>query len=369
VLIVGAGITGCTLAWRLAQADVPTVVLERNAVAGGLVRSDRLQGVLYEPHGTHVFHTDDHEVWNIASSIVPFRPYRHRVRIMIEGRLLNWPILVSDIDAQSRSHEIRAQLAERRLVGAEDRAGAADFEAWCLELMGPILYERYVGPYTEKQWGRPARELPAHWAPRRVQVRWDEDPHLFRDAHQGWPAAPDGYTALINGLLDHPLITLRTTVEGTLDSIGEHLAGMQAVALTCPLDAFCGDALGALEWRGIATRSLHVPHVELAQAAAVVNYPAPEYPFIRIHETKHASGQRCEGTVLTFEFPGAPGRHYPVETPRNRTLNDRYRGHIADRLRPLDAFFAGRLAGYRYLDMDDCMRDALDAAAAVLQAL
>jgi len=369
VLIVGAGLTGCTLAWRLAQAAVPTLVLEREAVAGGLVRSARLEGVLYEPHGTHVFHTDDQQVWDLATSIVPFRAYRHRVRIMIEGRLLNWPILLSDIDAQSRSEEIRAQLAERRHVAAEDRASAAHFESWCLQLMGRILYERYVRPYTEKQWGRPAHELPAHWAPRRVQVRWDNDPHLFTDAHQGWPAAAHGYTALIDGLLDHSLITLRTNVDATLQTIGAHLDGIRAAVLTCPLDAFCGEVLGALEWRGIAVRSVHVPHVDLAQPAAVVNYPAPEYPFIRIHETKHASGQRCDGTVLSFEFPGAPARHYPVETPRNRALNDRYRAHVADRLGGVHTFFAGRLAGYRYLDMDDCMRDALDTADAVLQAL
>jgi UDP-galactopyranose mutase len=288
---------------------------------------------------------------------------------MIEGRLLNWPILVSDIDAQSRSEEIRAQLAERRHVAAEDRTSAVDFEAWCLQLMGPILYERYVRPYTEKQWERPARELPAHWAPRRVQVRWDDDPYLFTDTHQGWPAAGDGYTALIDGLLDHRLIMLRTDVEATLETIGEHLDGIRAVVLTCPLDAFCGDALGVLEWRGVALRSVHVPHVELAQAAAVVNYPAREYPFIRVHETKHASGQRCDGTVLSFEFPGAPVRHYPVETPHSRALHARYRAHVADRLGGLPTFFAGRLAGYRYLDMDDCMRDALDTAGAVLDAL
>jgi UDP-galactopyranose mutase len=365
---VGAGLTGCTLAWRLAREGVSTLLLEREAVPGGLVRSARLEGVVYEPHGSHVFHTDDDEIWELATAIVPFRPYRHRVRIMIEGRLLNWPILVSDIDAQSRSEEIRAELAERRHVDAQRRAQSADFEAWCLELMGPILYDRYVRPYTEKQWGRPARELPAAWAPGRVQVRWDDDPYLFGDRHQGWPAGGNGYSDLVDGLLDHRLIALRTGAEATLETLAGAAADAHTVVVTAPLDAVCGEALGALEWRGIAVRSIHLPHVELAQPAMVVNYPAAEYPFIRIHETKHASGQRCAGTVLSLEFPGASARHYPVPTERNRALNDRYRALVADRLAPTPTFFCGRLAGYRYLDMDDCMREALDTAAEVLAA-
>jgi UDP-galactopyranose mutase len=109
---------------------------------------------------------------------------------------------------------------------------------------------------------------------------------------------------------------------------------------------------------------VHLPHPDLAQAAMVVNYPALEYPFIRIHETKHASGQRCDGTVLGFEFAGARGRHYPVELPRTRALNDRYQAFLRERIGNLA--FAGRLATYAYLDMDDCMRQALDCADALV---
>ena len=173
---------------------------------GGLIRSEHMEGVLYEPHGSHIFHTEDTEVWELANSMTPFNDYRHRVDIVVEGKILNWPILVSDIDAQSRSEEIHAQLREREGVDAAARAEAANFEEWCLELMGPMLYERYIKPYTEKQWGRPARELSAQWAPRRVSVRWDNDPYLFPDPFQGWPAGPNGYTDLIDGLLDSELI-------------------------------------------------------------------------------------------------------------------------------------------------------------------
>ena len=357
VLIVGAGLTGCTLAWRLAQEGVSSTLLEQAEVPGGLIRSEHMNGVLYEPHGSHIFHTEDTEVWDLANSMTPFNDYRHRVDIVVEGKVLNWPILVSDIDAQSRSEEIKAELEERRGLDAEQRAQAANFEEWCLELMGPILYERYIKPYTEKQWGRPAATLSAQWAPRRVSVRWDDDPYLFPDPHQGWPAGPNGYTDLIDGLLDHDLIDVRYGEEVSFETLEPGDA--DAVVLTCPLDVFCGHRFGTLDWRGIAVRSVHIPHVEYAQGAMVVNYPGLEYPFIRIHETKHASGQQCEGTVLGFEFTNAPTRYYPIELPENRELNARYQEFLREEL---GAFFAGRLANYLYIDMDDCMRQALDAA-------
>ena len=362
VLIVGAGLTGCTLAWRLAQEGVATTLLERSEVPGGLIRSGHLGGVLYEPHGSHIFHTEDEEVWKLANAMTPFREYRHRVDIVVEGRILNWPILLSDIDAQSRSEEIKAELEERRGLDAEARAAAADFEEWCLELMGPILYERYIKPYTEKQWGRPAKTLSAQWAPRRVSVRWDNDPYLFADPYQGWPAGPNGYTDLIDGLLEAEGVSVQTGVDVTFESLSEHTTGADLVVLTCPLDVFAGHRFGTLDWRGIDVRSVHIPHVEQAQGAMVVNYPGLEYPFIRIHEAKHASGQKCEGTVLGFEFTGAPTRYYPIELPENRELNDRYQSFLRDEIGKERTYFAGRLANYLYIDMDDCMRQALDSA-------
>jgi len=368
VLIVGAGLTGCTLAHSLAASGVASTLLERAEVPGGLIRSEHMNGVLYEPHGSHIFHTEDEEVWKLANAMTPFRPYRHRVDIVADGQLLNWPILLSDIERQSRSEEILSQLEERKGIDPAARAEAANFEDWCLDLMGPILYERFIQPYTEKQWGRPARELSASWAPRRVSVRWDNDPYLFPDPYQGWPAGPNGYTDLLDGLLDDELITVRTGVDVTMENLEAHAAEIdpEAIVLTCPLDVFCAFELGRLEWRGILVRNVHVPHMEYAQGAMVVNYPGREYPFIRIHETKHASGQKCEGTVLGFEFTNAPTRYYPIETEQNRSLNTRYQNHVREALGGGQTFFAGRLANYLYIDMDDCMRQALDSAQEVL---
>ena len=370
VLIVGAGLTGCTVAHALAREGIESVLLERESIPGGLIRSETMNGVIYEPHGSHIFHTDDQEVWELANSITPFRPYRHRVDIVVEGKLLNWPPLLSDVERLHDGERIKRDLLARREqpLDPEARARSANFEEWCLELMGPDLYELFVRPYTEKQWGRPARELPATFAPRRVSVRWDDDPYLFPDRYQGWPGGPCGYTDLIYGLLNDPKIEVRTGHDVTLSTIGRCLGdgGPQTIVLTCPLDAFTGATFGALDWRGIVVRSVHIPQLEYAQGAMVVNYPGAEYPFIRVHETKHASGQRCDGTVLGFEFTGAPARHYPIESEQNQELNDRYRRHLVDELAPHRVLFAGRLANYVYIDMDDCMRQALDCAQEVL---
>jgi UDP-galactopyranose mutase len=368
-LIVGGGLTACTVAHKLAEQDVESVILERLDVPGGLIRSEHMGGVLYEPHGSHIFHTEDQEVWELANRMTPFNDYRHRVDINVEGKIFNWPILLSDLDAQSQSDEIREELREREGIDAAARAEASNFEEWCLELMGPILYHRYIKPYTEKQWGRPAAELSAQWAPRRVSVRWNNDPYLFPDPYQGWPSGPNGYTDLLDGLLESPLISVRTNVDVTMENLEQHVreAGADFIVLTCPLDVFTGNRFGALEWRGILVQSVHIPHIDYAQGAMVVNYPGLEYPFIRIHETKHASRQQVSGTVLGFEFTGAPTRYYPIELPENRALNDRYQNFLREEIGPERTYFAGRLSNYVYIDMDDCMRQAIDASAQILE--
>ena len=178
----------------------------------------------------------------LANEMTPSRPYRHRVDILADGQVLNWPILLSDIQRQSRAQgDLSASSRNVRTLTPPGGPPAANFEEWCLELMGPILYERFIRPYTEKQWGRPARRLSAAWAPRRVSVRWDNDPYLFPDPFQGWPAGANGYTDLIDGLLANDSTTLRTGVDVSLANLDKHMreAAADLVVLTCPLDVFC----------------------------------------------------------------------------------------------------------------------------------
>ena len=370
-LIIGGGLTGCTVARELADSGWQVRIHESDSQPGGLVRSATLEGVVYEPHGSHIFHTEDREVWDYVQRFVPFNDYRHRVDILVEGKLLNWPMLLSDIDRQSDAELIRIELAAREGIDATARAASANFEEWCLELMGPTLYQRYIYPYTKKQWGREPRQLSASWAPRRVQLRRDNDPYLFPDPYQGWPDGREGFTDLIEGLIDHPAIEL--VLNSTLDinsvaaAVAQHDSDL--VVLTCPLDSFSGAPLGELEWRGIWVQNVHIPYREYAQGAMCTNYPGLEYPFIRVHEAKHASRQQCEGTVLGFEFTGAPTRYYPIPLPENEERNRDYQQLLSDRLSKLTSArvaFAGRLANYTYIDMDDCIRQAIDLAAEVV---
>ena len=202
-----------------------------------------------------------------------------------------------------------------------------------------------------------------------MSVRWDNDPYLFRDPHQGWPAGPNGYTDLIDGLLDSPLISVRTNVDVTLENLERHLRELKPTWWFSPVHWTCSPVSVSASWNGAASSfaMCTFAHVDYAQGAMVVNYPGLEYPFIRIHDTKHASGQQVSGTVLGFEFPGAPTRYYPIELPRNRTLNDRYQNFLREEIGTERTFFAGRLANYVYIDMDDCMRQALDTAARILE--
>ena len=370
-LIVGAGVTGSTVAHLLAQAGVECVLLEGQDLPGGLIRSSTMNGVLYEPHGSHILHTNERWIWDFVTALVPFNDYRHRVDILAAGGVYNWPLRGSDIDRQPDAAQIRAELRDRREVVATERDGAENFEDWCVRLMGPTLYERFIRPYTRKQWGRDPRELSSSWAPRRISIRWDENPYLFLDRFQGWPAGGAGYTDLIDALLAPGLIDLRVASPVTLPDlpllVREHAC--DAVVLTCPLDLFCQESLGALPWRGILVRNVFIDHVELAQSAMVVNYPGLEFPFIRVHETKHASRQTGAGTVLGFEFTGARARHYPVEDLASRALNERYKEVARDALAPTPAYFGGRLANYRYINIDECIAEAHTVASSLLAGL
>ena len=331
---------------------------------GGLIRSEHMEGVLYEPHGSHIFHTEDTEVWELANAMTPFNDYRHRVDIVVDGGIYNWPILVSDIDAQSRSEEIHAQLREREGVDAAARAEAANFEEWCLELMGPVLYERYIKPYTEKQWGRPARELSAQWAPRRVSVRRDGDPYLFPDPYQGWPAGPNGYTDLIDGLLDDELIELRTGVDVTLGDLESH-------PWTCAPTRSCSHARWTCS-AGNAPRQPRLARDPRAQRARPARRARPggdgrELPRrgVPLHphprDQARLAARSARAPCWASSSPARPRATTRSSCPRTGSSTTATRTscatEIGDRVH-----FAGRLANYLYIDMDDCMRQALDTA-------
>jgi UDP-galactopyranose mutase len=364
--IVGGGLAGATVSWALRERGIRPVVFEQAEVTGGLIRAERLNGVIYEPHGTHAFHTDDEEVWRLVGSLVPFRPYEHRVLTMIEGRLVHWPIMREDLEQLSFGPRALEHVDAGSSMPTDP--GELNFEEWCLRLMGHDIYEHYVKPYTEKQWGRPPAELAADFAPKRVQVRTDGDDRLFKDRFQGFP---DGsleatYTDLVDGFFGHTEIHTGTyvTLAGLLQRVETADARPDYVVVTAPLDDFAEGELGTLDWRGLRFEHTYIPDVDFAQEREQVNWPGKEFAWIRTHETKHASGQQVAGTVLTYEFTGAPARYYPVPGVGGaaRRLNDAYQQLIRARVEEAGPriLFAGRLANFMYYDMDDVIRQALD---------
>lgn len=361
-VVVGGGLTGATAAWALRRAGVSVRVLEADKVVGGHVRSEWLGEVPYEPNGAHIFHTGDREVWELATSIVDFVPYVHQVQTRVTGRMLSWPIQLDELVDLDEWPTIDAELRER-----PDVPDGANFETWCVGTMGETLYSMFIAGYTEKQWGRPARELSTEFAPKRVELRTDGYRGLFRDPFQGWPR--HGYGRLVEGLLSGVSLELCNPV--TRDDLDDIVAPDVPVIVTAPLDDFYRGEEGELEWRGVRLVPTWFPDEGLHQPCTVVNEPDPSVPWTRTVETKHVFPELAErdGTMVCFEYPGAAAKHYPVYDAAgiNRATQERYERRVAGEDRRILA--AGRLARYQYINMDEAMRQGLDAAAEVLRSL
>jgi UDP-galactopyranose mutase len=358
VVVVGAGLTGLAAAHSLVAEGHSVTVYERSFLVGGHARSEWLSGVPYEPHGAHILHTNDAEVWRLITSLVEVLPYRHRVMTALRGEMLSWPLQLTEIRELPEWSRVERQLSDR-----PNKPDARNLETWCVSLMGATLFELFVADYTAKQWGRPARELSAGIGPKRVELRSDGERDLFRDRHQGWPR--DGYGALAEALAADLDIVFGEDV--TIEDVPFIAAPRTPIIVTSALDDFFASRFGPLEWRGVRLVGRWLPDWSgMAQPAMVVNRPEPEVAYTRTIETKWVLGDAAprRGTMVMYEYPGAPAKHYPV--PDADGVNARAQARYADALRryqrnPLIP--AGRLAGFTYINMDEAMRAGLGAAA------
>lgn len=355
-LIVGAGLAGAVAARRLVEHGFQPRVVEREHVVGGHVRTEWLDGVPYEPQGPHIFHTTDQEIWNFVSRVVEFLPYRHRVVTRIREHLLTWPLQVAEL---TRLEEWT--LIEKELTDLPCEPRLTNFATYCKDLLGSTLFELCIYGYTVKQWDRDPADLACSVALGRIELRRDGFIDLFRDPYQGWPRY--GYANLVERLLAECEVTLSTTV--TIGNLRELCAPGEPVVVTSALDDFFDMSRGALEWRGVELVPVRIPTVTLAQPAMVIKEPSIHIPWTRTIETKwvrpdlHGS----PGTVVMREMPGAAVKHYPVPDAAGENAR-RQAVYLADILRyrrnPLVP--AGRLATYRYINMDDAIRDGQRAA-------
>lgn len=362
ILVVGAGWSGAVVARSLHETGFAVEVFERAPHVGGHSRCETLNGVVYEPNGAHIFHTSNKEVAAYVRRFGISRPYEHKVvtEVHLDGdeepTRLSWPPQLSELRDLSIWPAVRDELDR-----LPQRPSGDDFETYVVSMMGPTLYGLFVRDYTIKQWGCPPSELSSSFAPKRVELRDDDNRRLFRDRWEFFPEAG------VNSAIEAVLAPVPTTcgVEVDLAALDDLASHADAFVVTAPLDDFVGRP-GALSWRGITMRSRYMPTETedgTVTAAYVVNQPSPRLPYTRTVETKQATGQRICGTVVSEEHPGSPARHYPVPTAvstyerRNEALKEEI--HAAA---PRRVYFCGRLANYAYINQDQAIQQALETA-------
>lgn len=362
ILIVGAGLSGAVIGRQLAEAGQPVTIVDARDHVGGNCHTQRDAdtGVMVHVYGPHIFHTDDAGVWDYVNRFATFEPYKNRVKSTVGGQVYSLPVNLHTINQffgkAMRPDEARAFIAER----AEDIPEPQNFEEQALAFVGRDLYEAFFKGYTEKQWGCDPRDLPASIL-KRLPLRFNYDDNYFFHKYQGMPR--DGYTALIQRILDHPGITvqLNTAYDPATGGDWDH------VFWSGPLDGYFGYELGRLGYRTLNFERFTAQGDY--QGCAVMNYGDRDVPQTRITEHKHFSPwEEHEGSVLYRETSAAAGAddipYYPIRLVAEKELLTRY---VAQAQATPGVTFVGRLGTYRYLDMDVTIREALDTAQAWLE--
>lgn len=354
-LIVGAGFAGSVLAERLASQHGARVLLidRRPHVGGNAYDEPNEAGVLYHKYGPHIFHTNSQQVVDYLSQFTEWRPYEHRVLAYVRGKLVPIPInrttLNELFDADLKTDEEAAAYLASRAEPVEEIKTSEDV---VINAVGEELYKLFFRGYTRKQWGLDPSELDKQ-VTSRIPTRTNTDDRYFGDTFQAMPL--EGYTRMFERMLDHPLIEFRTGVDfAELKDSAHDLA--DHIVYTGPIDEYFDFRFGKLPYR-----SLKFDHQTLEQeqfqAVAVVNYPSEDVPFTRISEYKHLTGQELPVTTVTYEYPSAEGDpYYPIPRPENQELFKKYEV-LADSTDGVT--FVGRLATYRYYNMDQIVGQAL----------
>lgn len=354
-LIVGAGFAGCTVAERLAsQSNAKVLVVdERDHVGGNAHDFIDESGNRVHRYGPHVFHTSSVRVVEYLSRFTAWRPYEHRVLANLGGRYVPVPVnrtTLNRIYGLSLTEDAAARFLRER---AEPRSKLLTSEDAVVSKTGRDLYELLYRGYTRKHWGLDPRELDASVCGR-IPVRTNDDDRYFSDWFQAMPAG--GFTALCKRMLDHPNIetALSMSFESAVDAFT-----FDRIVYTGPIDAYYDHRFGRLAYRSLHFEFLTVPSNE-GLPAGCVNEPSEHVAYTRTTDFAHVCANSSSTTVLCREYPRAVGEpYYPIPRPENRELYRRYK-KLADRER--NVTFVGRLAEYRYYNMDQVVASALAAS-------
>lgn len=362
-LIVGAGLFGCVFAHEATKRGKKCLVIDRRDHTGGNIHCDNVEGINVHRYGAHIFHTSNREVWDYVSSLVEMNRYTNQPVANFEGKLYNLPFnmntfyqmwgVTTPAQAEAKIAEQRAQAAE--IMKRDGVSEPRNLEEQALMLVGRDIYEKLIKGYTQKQWGRKCTDLPA-FIIRRLPVRLIFDNNYFNDRWQGIPIG--GYNALTDKLLEG--VEVRTSVDYFAHR-QELDAQARKVVFTGAIDEYFNFRFGHLQYRTVRfeTETLDIPNY---QGNAVVNYTSADVPFTRIIEHKHFEFGTQPKTVISREFSTEwqPGMepYYPVNDTANSAMAAQYAQLAASQP---NVIFGGRLAEYKYYDMDKVVASALAA--------
>jgi UDP-galactopyranose mutase len=364
ILIVGAGFYGSVCARELTSAGYQCLVIDKRNHIGGNCYSvhEPDAGCHRHVYGPHIFHTDLERVWEYVNRFARFNHFVNRLKVRHKGKLYSFPLnlfTLYQMFGVSTPAEAEACLAGKRL----HCENPPNLEEWCLSQVGPELYETFIKGYTVKQWKKDPRQLPASII-QRLPVRLTFDDNYYTHPHQGIPVG--GYTAMFERMLEGIEIRLNTDFLADPDGLA---AGFDMVIYTGPIDAFFGYSEGVLEYRSLRFEIDRLP-IKDFQGNAIVNYTEEEVPWTRIIEHKHFEmNVASPSTVITREFPAdwSPGSepYYAVDTPNSRATLARYQAK-AGKLEG-KVVFGGRLAEFKYYDMDQVIAAALAKSCELLK--
>lgn len=350
LIVVGAGLTGCTIARLAADSGLRCLVLERRKSIGGNCRDEVKEGINVHLYGPHIFHTSSEEVWRFVNRFASFNDFIYRPLARYDERFYTLPFNLTTF-SQIYGHRSR-QETEQFL--AQLPPSGSTLEQKAISMVGLEMYEILIKGYTEKQWGRSCDLLPASII-ERMTLRLDNDDNYFIDRYQGIPV--EGYTAMMMRMTADTEV--RTSVD-FLDNPDYWTKRARKVVYTGPVDELCDYCLGALEYRNLYW-SHYLHEVSFYQNTAVINEASAAVPYTRSIEHKHFSRYDLPYTIVSREYPKKWQRgeeaYYPVADKRNLSLYEKYVDLCRNRYP--DIILAGRLGCYRYLDMDKAVAEAM----------
>ena len=354
-LIVGAGLYGAVFARELTRRGKSCLVIDRRNHVAGNIYTEKMAGINVHKYGAHIFHTSDREVWEYVNQFAEFNNYVNSPLAVYRDELYNLPFNMNTFSKMwgIRTPKEARQMIERQ-VAELGITEPQNLEEQALSLVGTDVYTKLIKGYTEKQWGRDCRELPA-FIIRRLPCRFTYDNNYFNDRWQGIPIG--GYTQMVEKMLEGADVLLQTDY---FDLIREQPEIARTVVYTGCIDEFFGYRLGALKYRSVRFETEELPE-ENYQGNAVVNYTDREVPYTRVIEHKHFEFGKQPTTVISREYSAEwkPGLepYYPVNDAENSALYAQYQQLAAQQE---NVIFGGRLGQYRYYDMDKVIRAAMD---------